>query len=102
MEFTKEISFNEKLTADKVAKINYHGKLLDTNSDKISELEFFLDEFDIDNNEQLAEFLADPDHRDYLLSALGLGIDAEMGSDFEDDEPTPVDYDDIEEFSDKE
>lgn len=36
MEFTKEISFNEKLTADKVAKINYHGKLLDTNSDKIS------------------------------------------------------------------
>jgi len=73
-----------------------------TNSDKLSELEFFLDEFDIDNNEQLAEFLADEDHRDYLLSALGLGIDAEMGSDFEDDEPTPVDYDDIEEFSDKE
>lgn len=36
MEFTKEISFDEKLTADKVAKINYHGKLLDTYSDQIS------------------------------------------------------------------
>ena len=36
MEFTKEISFEEKLTADKVAKINYHGKLLNTNSDSIS------------------------------------------------------------------
>ena len=36
MEFTKEISFDEKLTADKVAKINYHGKLINTNSDSIS------------------------------------------------------------------
>ena len=36
MEFTKEISFEEKLTADKVAKINYHGKLLNTNSGSIS------------------------------------------------------------------
>ena len=36
MEFTKEISFDEKLTADKVATINYHGKLLDTNSDNVS------------------------------------------------------------------
>ena len=36
MEFTKEISFDEKLTADKVAKINYHGKLVNTNSDSIS------------------------------------------------------------------
>ena len=36
MEFTKEISFDEKLTADKVATINYHGKLLDTNSDDVS------------------------------------------------------------------
>ena len=52
------------------------------------------DEFDIDDNEKLAEFLADESHRDYLLSALGLGADLIP---FEDDEPAPVDYEEIEE-----
>ena len=33
MEFTKEISFEEKLTADKVAKIISHGRLHNTNYD---------------------------------------------------------------------
>ena len=55
MEFTKEISFDEKLTADKVAKINYHGKLLDTYSDQISIIYGFGQNWDHTQEKQMVK-----------------------------------------------
>ncbi len=55
MEFTKEISFDEKLTADKVAKINYHGKLLNTYSDQISIIYGFGQNWDHTQEKQMVK-----------------------------------------------
>ena len=60
---------------------------------KLDDLEFFLDEFDIFTDEELAEYLADEGNRDFLFVALNLNGD---DSEDADEEPEPLDYDDLE------
>lgn len=65
---------------------------------KLDDLEFFLDEFDIFTDEELAEYLADEGNRDFLFVALNLNGD---DSEDADEEPEPLDYDDLEDKEEK-
>ena len=60
---------------------------------KLDDLEFFLDEFDISTDEELADYLSNEENRDFLFVALNLNED---DSEDADEEPEPLDYDDLE------
>ena len=61
-------------------------------------MEFFLDEFDISTDEELADYLSNGENRDFLFVALNLNRD---DSEDADEEPEPLDYDDLEDKEEK-